>query len=609
MLNYFGTRQKKRDTGIPVFGAISSHKGKYGIGWVTEKDSHFGETEDPRKIWDVITDAGTPYLWYAEDLCGLTNELILGTITEEWLRERVPAKHNPKGIEKVKILSAGATRILQVVIREEKKRPVSEKKSTIILRDIKNYWAEGLPSLSEGFNLKSIRDIESRTAAVLLGMNNIYTFFKDNFNEVLGLSLGSTVMLALQRSLEDTKIPRLTPLAEELIKPGFYGGNAEVYRILTEHSYMYDKNGLYAEAYMNPLPVKNGYIDYDMTPEELMANEDLGFAKVDAYVPEDLPEGKLPVHTSTGSVRPVGLIEGQTYFTPVLKGAVLSHGVVIRKVYHTVLFETSYAFLAPWAILTGRLKEEAANKGERYLARMCQNLPYGKFAQKETRLEMHLGAAPPEKRDLPTVTIISDDLPIWFEEVTRPVAHHLLHIAAAITGWSVVIMDREFEKMRSYGLEPSYTDTDSAIINGALPPEIVGDALGQWKIEHEDKTAVCFAPKCYAILDGDNIEDSRFKGLPDYTPTKEDMEALMAGKSISTPWNQPKGLIQALVEKFRYQKYPGMFTNVLECKESTRQFPGKDRNLNSVLDFDTKRKQLSLYHSRPLTVEEACKLR
>lgn len=44
-----------------------------------------------------------------------------------------------------------------------------------------------------------------------------------------------------------------------------------------------------------------------------------------------------------------------------------------------------------------------------------------------------------------------------------------------------------------------YTDTDSFVVSGTLPPEIVGDKLGQFKLEHVVKQTVFVAPKVYAI--------------------------------------------------------------------------------------------------------------
>lgn len=45
-----------------------------------------------------------------------------------------------------------------------------------------------------------------------------------------------------------------------------------------------------------------------------------------------------------------------------------------------------------------------------------------------------------------------------------------------------------------------YSDTDSIVIDKELPVAMVGDSLGQVKLEHTIKQAVFLAPKVYCLL-------------------------------------------------------------------------------------------------------------
>jgi uncharacterized protein YxjI len=58
-----------------------------------------------------------------------------------------------------------------------------------------------------------------------------------------------------------------------------------------------------------------------------------------------------------------------------------------------------------------------------------------------------------------------------------------------------------------------YSDTDSIVIDGPLPDELVGNNLGQVKLEHVIKRAVFLAPKVYGIEDEDGTVTIKVKGV------------------------------------------------------------------------------------------------
>jgi hypothetical protein len=58
-----------------------------------------------------------------------------------------------------------------------------------------------------------------------------------------------------------------------------------------------------------------------------------------------------------------------------------------------------------------------------------------------------------------------------------------------------------------------YSDTDSVVIDKELPQFMVGDGLGQLKLESVVKRAVFLAPKVYALITLDNLEIVKVKGL------------------------------------------------------------------------------------------------
>ena len=73
-------------------------------------------------------------------------------------------------------------------------------------------------------------------------------------------------------------------------------------------------------------------------------------------------------------------------------------------------------------------------------------------------------------------------------------------IAAAVTAYSRMIINQYKLKALEQGLDIYYSDTDSIVLNGALPENLVDSAiLGKFKLEH---TLVLDCPKARAIKEG-----------------------------------------------------------------------------------------------------------
>ena len=112
-------------------------------------------------------------------------------------------------------------------------------------------------------------------------------------------------------------------------------------------------------------------------------------------------------------------------------------------------------------------------------------------------------------------------------------------IASAITAYSRIHMS-QFKNNPNFKLY--YSDTDSAVTNKPLPDHMIGNALGQVKLEYIIKKAVFLAPKVYAIetIDGKNI--IKAKGLTNEVINKltfNDLKALLI-KDSSKEFNQEK---------------------------------------------------------------------
>ena len=84
-------------------------------------------------------------------------------------------------------------------------------------------------------------------------------------------------------------------------------------------------------------------------------------------------------------------------------------------------------------------------------------------------------------------------------------------IASAITAYARIAMT---QVKNIPGLKLFYTDTDSAYTNAPLPSHLISDTkLGLFKLERICKDVVFLAPKVYGLLDMDNNQVIKVKGI------------------------------------------------------------------------------------------------
>jgi hypothetical protein len=77
-------------------------------------------------------------------------------------------------------------------------------------------------------------------------------------------------------------------------------------------------------------------------------------------------------------------------------------------------------------------------------------------------------------------------------------------ITAAARSYMSIIKNKHF---RLY-----YSDTDNGVIDAELLEELVGSALGQFKLEHTVEKAIFLAPKIYALITDKGEEIIKVKG-------------------------------------------------------------------------------------------------
>ena len=115
-----------------------------------------------------------------------------------------------------------------------------------------------------------------------------------------------------------------------------------------------------------------------------------------------------------------------------------------------------------------------------------------------------------------------------------------LPIAIAITAYSRIYINMIIKYLEYNGVDIYYTDTDSLWLCGNLPYNLVGNLLGQFKLEFNAKLAYFPLPKVYYCI-GNSASDlhtnnctelKKSKGLKSGSLTKEQYINLYSGISI-----------------------------------------------------------------------------
>ena len=349
---------------------------------------------------------------------------------------------------------------------------------------------------------------------------------------------------------------------QELIRKSYTGGAVDVYIPQNKDNeilYLYDVNGLYPTTMLNnPMPIGKptpflGNIRY-IDPQAF------GFFYCLITSPDNLEHPILQrrIETSNGmrTIAGLGSWEGWIfseemdnavqygYQFEILKGYQFERGNIFKD-YVSKMYELRLQFE----------RGDAMNLN----AKLLLNSLYGKFGMKaeNTKVEIIQNNVNKLNKYLDKynsnivdiiylenyIVLIINTTKFVPSDNNEDVFHGQdinIAIASAITAYGRIRMSY-FKNNPNFKLY--YSDTDSAVIDQPLPEYMVGNQLGQLKLEHTISKAVFLAPKVYGLIDTEGNEIIKAKGL-----TKDsiksikvsDLELLLV-KDSTKQFTQTKG--------------------------------------------------------------------
>lgn len=305
---------------------------------------------------------------------------------------------------------------------------------------------------------------------------------------------------------------------------------------------LYDVNSMYAWAMTQEIPDKVYCQLGPNFPAYKIPLHRVGFVRCDVFVPDmDIPP--LPYRMEK-LLFPVGYLSG-TWSTVELRMAV-KLGCKILKHYESVYFKTQKPFVS-FVKRMFKFRDKTSpdyNEALSTIAKLIVNSTYGKFGMGSIREAIHINPDLKdvlEKRMRPMETPVT--IPVFIEELTVETDYMLPHIAAWITSLARVKLLEGLLLLPFNSI--FYYDTDSIVTSARLPNYLVGEKLGQFKIEKwkdgntmDNITSASFiSPKVYSLRGtGKNQNKAKAKGFARFGNnnriTSKDIKKLDGGGSL-----------------------------------------------------------------------------
>lgn len=365
------------------------------------------------------------------------------------------------------------------------------------------------------------------------------------------VSAPSLSLLILRQNHLDIEIPVLSKPMDNLIRPSYFGGSSDYFKLFGQLLKYVDVNSLYPTVMLLDMPLK--FIE---TVTNIKLVDCFGFIEAKITAPNNLEHPLLLTKLDDNStVHPLGSWKG-IYFSEELKNAEkFGYKITIIKAHQ---FTKGKIFL-PYVNFMYQFKKNAANSAERYIAKLHLNSIYGIFGRRKETISTII-CRTEEERDYiakyPVIGFIEIDenytlllleynvnykaakvLNIDLSKLdglnnVNSIVNSNVAIASAVTGYARIEMSKY---KNNPNIELFYTDTDSIFYKGELDPSIFNNELGGVKDELKGDIiteAYFFGIKQYAYKTSSGKIVSVFAGIPRNSLTWDNVLELVKGGSV-----------------------------------------------------------------------------
>jgi hypothetical protein len=363
---------------------------------------------------------------------------------------------------------------------------------------------------------------------------------------------------------DNLKVYDFSHSLDSQLRNGYCGGIVDVYRPhLQGVGYYYDVNSLYPTAMCKPMPVGMPKI-VTLTPEQFLEGDFFGFVEATVRASEEEYIGLLPIKLQGRLICPGGTFTG-LFFSEELRFA-LANGYILLEIHRAFSFKRGVNCFLDLITQLNEMKIIAQKEGKatiRNIAKLLMNSMYGRFGMHPSLTNTHIWTEEQinsltngwdilSKIDFGELSLVTTILnKEWIlenlgEEVLLKHLANLgndtnVAIASAVTAYSRIIINSYKLQALNLGLNIYYSDTDSLVLDGPLPPEVCDSArLGMLKLEHTFKEGIFVMPKVYYLELEDGTTVSKVKGFPGRL-TKVQYLELLSGNTLDlvvTKWSR-----------------------------------------------------------------------
>lgn len=315
--------------------------------------------------------------------------------------------------------------------------------------------------------------------ALLLTLESALSLLRSRVAKIdgLGLTIGSTALKIFRTGYLNrcVEIPYMKTV-RDFLREGYRGGRVEVFKYgVFDHVSVYDINSLYPTAMVScKVPVSDKGDWTGIIRWKLPGCYEVDFEQRNTSIPPVL------LLKGTGGYRGRG-----TYFTPELRLLTDVDPSARISVVRGYCFHESDFLFGEYVRALYQIRLEDKDGPLSLLCKYLLNSLYGKFAQRSER-EQYLvfsdikeaANAIAEGRKLVELDLA---LGTWAETTETKVAFEHVGIAGMITSQARSML---YRGLLAAGAEKVvYCDTDSVHTTGKLPNALIGNELGQFKLE------------------------------------------------------------------------------------------------------------------------------
>lgn len=353
------------------------------------------------------------------------------------------------------------------------------------------------------------------------------------------------------------------------IKEGYTGGIVEVYKPKSKDSFLVVCNSLYPYAALGDMPGNECTYIEDRKPIDLTNR--FGFYWCTFESPKNSYFGLLPVRLNGGIVLPNGKTEALLCTEEI--HLALSEGYKIES-YRGYEFNR---IPSPFKIYINYLYNMKRNTtgAKRQIAMFLLNVAIGSFGMnieipitKMVDYKTHLEILNTHKITRDPIKMGENKYLITYEaniseevctqqnlryrevlnnksnkdlEIVNQFDDVSIPIAAFVTSRARVVMNKMKLALHKKGTTIYYTDTDSLVIDKMLPNELMGDDIGEFKLEKIIKEGIFISGKTYCLVLSNGEVKIVAKGVSDNSMSYEIFKDLEAGRPIPSGAGIVKG--------------------------------------------------------------------